>query len=84
MRDNQASQPSSIVYDDTPIHVYMQPHSRTARRKGKRCGFSELFEPGMHKSAMIGVFLAVLELVRHHCVRTEQSHVRRDRGAAGG
>jgi segregation and condensation protein A len=27
----------------------------------------------MHKSSMIGVFLAVLELARHHNVRTEQA-----------
>ena len=27
----------------------------------------------MHKSSMVGVFLAVLELCRHHSVVTEQS-----------
>ena len=27
----------------------------------------------MHKSALIGIFLAVLELVRHHHVRAEQN-----------
>jgi len=32
-----------------------------------------MFQPGMHKSAIVGVFLAVLELVRHHSVRTEQN-----------
>jgi segregation and condensation protein A len=37
-----------------------------------RVAFSEMFESGMHKSALIGVFLAILELVRHHSVRTEQ------------
>ena len=35
--------------------------------------FSEMFRAGMHKSAMIGVFLAVLELVRHHRVLAEQN-----------
>ena len=35
--------------------------------------FSEMFQPGMHKSALIGVFLAILELCRHHGVRTEQN-----------
>jgi len=38
----------------------------------RRAAFSELFAPGMHKSAMVGMFLAILELVRHHSVRTEQ------------
>ena len=29
----------------------------------------------MHKSAMVGVFLAVLELTRYHNVNTEQSEL---------
>jgi segregation and condensation protein A len=71
MRDSRAAQPSNIVYDDTPIHVYMQGiHQRLVSRG--RVAFSEMFESGMHKSALIGVFLAILELVRHHSVRTEQ------------
>ena len=71
IRDTRASKPSNIVYDDTPIHVYMNRiHSRLVSRG--RVAFSEMFESGMHKSALIGVFLAILELVRHHSVRTEQ------------
>ena len=71
VRDRQVLQPSSIVYDDTPIYVYVQRiHQRLCAER--RAAFSDLFVPGMHKSAMIGVFLAVLELVRHHSVRTEQ------------
>ena len=41
--------------------------------KERRVAFSDMFEPGMHKSAIVGVFLAVLELARHHSVRTEQN-----------
>jgi segregation and condensation protein A len=71
MRDQRATQPASIVYDETPIGVYMQRiHERLAERR--RVAFSEMFAPGMHKSALIGMFLAILELVRHHSVRTEQ------------
>ena len=47
-------------------------HDAAAWTRG-RLAFTELFEPGMHKSALIGIFLAVLELVRHHHVRTEQA-----------
>lgn len=74
IRDNQAASASSIVYDDTPIHVYM---SRIHQQLlvSARLAFSELFQPGMHKSALIGVFLAVLELVRHHGIRAEQNDV---------
>ncbi|GIW90257.1 MAG: segregation/condensation protein A [Pirellulaceae bacterium] len=71
LRDNRAVQPSSIVYDETPIQVYMERILERVRRRPK-VAFSDLFAPGMHKSAMIGVFLAVLELVRHHKVKTEQ------------
>jgi segregation and condensation protein A len=71
MRDRQRIAPTQIVYDDTPIQVYMQRiHQRLLSER--RAAFSDLFEPGMHKSAMVGMFLAILELVRHHSVRTDQ------------
>jgi segregation and condensation protein A len=72
MRDNLAAKPSSIVYDDTPIHVYMAQIQARLQAEG-RVAFTTLFKPGMHKSAMIGIFLATLELVRHHGARTEQN-----------
>ena len=62
---------ANIVYDETPVSVWMRRiHSRLAN-DGK-LSFSEFFAPGMHKSSMIGVFLAILELVRHHHVLAEQ------------
>ncbi|NQT37122.1 MAG: segregation/condensation protein A [Planctomycetes bacterium] len=72
IRETVAVQPSSIVYDDTPIHVYI---ARIQARLGQRgrLAFSEMFEPEMHKSMHIGILLAVLELVRHHQVRAEQN-----------
>lgn len=72
LRASDRVKPATIVYDDTPIHVYMQRiHDRLAG--DGRAAFSQMFAPGMHKTALIGVFLAVLELVRHHSVRTEQN-----------
>jgi segregation and condensation protein A len=38
-----------------------------------RLPFSDLFEPGQHKSALVGMFLAILELVRHYQVKAEQN-----------
>jgi len=75
LKDNDRVKPASIVYDDTPIHVYME---RICEQIGadQRVAFSQMFIPGMHKSAMIGVFLAMLELVRHHSVSTEQQENR--------
>lgn len=72
LRESQQVKPQEVVYDETPIQVYMQQiHERLAA--ARRAAFSEMFQPGMHKSAIVGVFLAVLELVRHHSVRAEQN-----------
>jgi segregation and condensation protein A len=74
LRDNRPVPEASIKYDETPIHVYMQRiHARIMRQQS--VSFNELFEPGMHKSAMIGVFLAVLELTRHHNVVAKQDNL---------
>jgi segregation and condensation protein A len=71
LRESQAVTPATIVYDETPIQVYMQRIHRQLTTAG-RVAFSDMFEPGMHKSAIVGVFLAVLELARHHGVQAEQ------------
>lgn len=72
IRESQATPTTNIVYDDTPIHVYMQRIHERLIENG-RVAFSEMFQPGMHKTALIGIFLAILELVRHHAVSTEQT-----------
>lgn len=72
LRDNRPIPQANITYDETPIHVYMQRiHSKIVRQNS--VSFSELFEPGMHKSAMVGIFLAVLELTRYHNVLAQQN-----------
>jgi segregation and condensation protein A len=72
VRESEATKPSNIVYDDTPIHVYMSRIHADLLRRG-RVVFSDLFDPSMHKSSLVGIFLAVLELARHHHVRVEQN-----------
>ncbi len=74
IRETKAAKPSSIVYDDTPIHVYMtQIHTQLTERGQLSLG--ELFTPDMHRSRMVGMFLAVLELVRHYRIRVEQNQL---------
>ena len=71
LRDSIPTPKENIVYDETPIQVYMQRiHSRLVDEG--EVVFTSLFVEGMHKSAMVGVFLAVLELSRHHNVLTRQ------------
>ena len=72
IRDSVLSKPSNIVYDDTPIHVYMARIYARLQARGQ-LAFSDLFDHGMHKSTMVGIFLAVLELARHGRVRVEQN-----------
>ena len=74
IRESVQNKPSSIVYDDTPIHVYMEQLHARLLAEG-RLALSELFTPGIHKSTAIGLFLAIMELVRHHGVLAEQAEL---------
>jgi segregation and condensation protein A len=70
LRERTEDQPTSIIYDETPIHVFMlRIHTRLEQER--RLSIGSLFESGMLKSTRIGIFLAVLELVRHGHVNTE-------------
>jgi segregation and condensation protein A len=61
----------NIVYDDTPVATYMtRIHQRL--RVEKRVAFRQLFLPGQHKSTLVGIFLASLELVRHEFANVYQ------------
>jgi segregation and condensation protein A len=74
LRETAGGRSSNIRYDDTPIRVYMA-HIHEKLRERRRMGFSELLNPTMHRSTLVGLFLAVLELVRHHGVSVEQDRV---------
>ncbi|HEY4261331.1 MAG TPA: segregation/condensation protein A [Schlesneria sp.] len=62
---------SSIRYDDTPISTYIDRIGARVRETG-RIPFSEFFEGTNLRSKIIGIFLAVLELLRHHGFRADQ------------
>jgi segregation and condensation protein A len=74
IRDTELVKPSNIVYDETPIHVYMSRTYNRLQEKG-RLAFYDLFQAGMHKSTLVGIFLAVLELVRHEHALVEQNQL---------
>lgn len=67
-----APEVSTIRYDDTPIHVFMQRVAEQITAQG-RVAFFELFPDAVHKSTLVGMFLAVLELVRHRHALAEQT-----------
>jgi segregation and condensation protein A len=77
LRQHRVPQQQEIVYDDTPIHVFVGQIHEQLRHSGQVM-FSEMFRPGMHKSSIVGVFLAVLELIRHHAIVAVQEDVHGD------
>lgn len=72
LRSRQQTVAQHVQYDDTPIHVHMQKIHELVLRQG-RIELTSLFEPQMHKSALVALFLATLELTRHYGLSTEQS-----------
>ena len=70
-RSHEAAPGTSIVYDDVPIQTHMWRIHTRIQAEG-RVGLLELLKGGMSKASVIGMFLAILELVRHHCVEAEQ------------
>jgi segregation and condensation protein A len=71
LRDRQSAPSAQHVYDDTPIHVYMHRiHQLVCQHQ--RVELTSLFDPTMHKSKMVAMFLATLELTRHYGLSTEQ------------
>jgi segregation and condensation protein A len=71
LRERQPPSAATVVYDDTPIHVYME-RIHTLVRERHRIELTSLFEVGMHKSALVAMFLATLELTRHYGLSTDQ------------
>jgi segregation and condensation protein A len=71
LRERQPPPSANVVYDDTPIHVYMERiHGLVC--KHRQIELTSLFEAGMHKSALVAMFLATLELTRHYGLTTDQ------------
>jgi segregation and condensation protein A len=71
MRETFALQPSQIVMDETPQQVYME---RVLARLAvqPRLLLADLFEPPWTRSRLVGLFLAVLELIKAKQITAEQ------------
>ncbi len=72
MRETAALHPRPIVLDDTPIHVHMERIVDLLRGRG-RLSFRELFTPPLLRGRLLGLFLALLELIRGNQVDAEQA-----------
>ena len=72
LQKKHVEETSSIRYDDTPIATYIERIGARVRESG-RVSFTEFFEGSNLRSKIIGIFLAVLDLLRHHGFRAEQT-----------
>ena len=72
MRETQSLQPTTIAVDDTPQHVYEAQIRERVTAAGGRLPFLAAFLPPYFKARLIGIFLAVLELIRHRGLGLEQ------------
>lgn len=74
LQESEIQSGTTLVYDETPLQVFME---RIYRRllEQPRTAFRELFIPGMHKSTLVGMFMACLELVRFGFLRLQQEEL---------
>lgn len=63
--------PHEVQYDDTPISLHAADIVDRLEREGGSMRFEDVFE-GRTRSECIGLFLALLELIRQHRIRAEQ------------
>ncbi len=70
MRETQSLQPATIAVDDTPQHIYEAQLTERVQAEG-RVHFRDIFQPPFFKARLIGIFLAILELIRHHGIGLE-------------
>jgi segregation and condensation protein A len=71
MRETLALQPQQIIVDQTPVHVYMEAILERLRAE-PRVAFSAVFTPPHNRGRLVGLFLAVLELIKTERVAAEQ------------
>jgi segregation and condensation protein A len=72
MRETLALQPRQIILDETPIQVHME--RILADLAGRpRVAFTDLFTPPHTRGRLLGLFLALLELIKGRRVVAEQS-----------
>jgi segregation and condensation protein A len=63
MRETLALQPQQIVVDQTPVDVYMDLIVRRLESEGP-LPFRSLFTPPHNRGRLVGLFLAMLELIK--------------------
>ena len=63
-----------VVYDDTPIDLHETDIMDRLKNEGP-LSFNDIFRGRTNKSEIIGLFLALLELIKQKLIRAEQSAI---------
>ncbi|HEX4592602.1 MAG TPA: segregation/condensation protein A [Gemmataceae bacterium] len=71
LSETKALEPTAVVEDETPQQVY-QDLVRDRLRAEARVRFRDLFSPPFYRARLVGLFLAVLELIRRFEAVLEQ------------
>src|SRR6266852_3935531 len=71
MRETLALQPNQIVVDETPMQVYMDLIVERLKQTS-RMPFIAFFTPPFNRARLVGLFLAVLELIRIRQIEVDQ------------
>jgi segregation and condensation protein A len=74
MRETSALQPRTIVLDETPIHVHMERIMELVGQRA-RTPFREIFTPPHSRGRLLGLFLAILELIKANRVMADQAEL---------
>jgi segregation and condensation protein A len=72
LKQTTLSTTARVVYDDTPVEVYMEEILHRLRTV-VAVSFYEFFRDRRDKARIIGIFLALLELIKQRKIRAEQS-----------
>jgi segregation and condensation protein A len=71
MHETMALQPQQIVADETPIHIYQERILEQLKLEG-RATLSALFTTPRTRARLVGLFLAILELIKAKQIVMEQ------------
>ena len=74
IHETASSVESTVIVDDTPQHVYESRILTRLENEGP-ITFREMFTPPFTRSRLIGLFLALLELIKNQQVKFEQSEI---------
>jgi segregation and condensation protein A len=74
MRETLALQPQQMIVDETPIHVYMESILRRLENESG-LAFSAVFTPPHNRSRLVGLLIAVLELMKSKQITAEQPEI---------